>query len=277
MIVDTHVHVVSGDRVRYPILENAPDWPVTPVEGLVSDMDRLGIGRAMLVQTFFTYGVDNSYAVDSAKKFPDRFQVVAVIDQTASGAPDVLSELVERKGVRGLRLMPKGHPTGVLWDRKTFPVWQRAAELRIPITVAAEIEHIPHMPQVVERFGDVTICFEHMWGLEIGQPPFAQIAPVLELARFPNVRMKLAPNNSHAARDSKIEPRRFFEVLLEHFGIERLMWGSNYPAHTKKFGTLGDRLKIMQDDMSFLNDHDRKQFFGGSAECLWPALAKTAT
>jgi predicted TIM-barrel fold metal-dependent hydrolase len=273
MIIDTHVHVVSGDRSAYPMLDGAPDWPVTTDDRLLADMDALGIDAAMLVQTFFTYGFDNSYAIDAAARTPDRFQVVCVIDQTAADAPDVLSDLVRNHGVRGVRLMPKGFPDGVLWDERTFPVWRRAGELGIPLTVAAEIQHLPSMPAVVARFPEVRVCFEHMWGLEIGPPPFEKVQPIFALAQFPNVSLKLAPNNSFAARDAKVPPEQFYGLLAERFGVERLMFGSNYPAHTQKFGTLADRLAIMQEDFAFLSREEQAMVFGGNALKLWPFAA----
>jgi L-fuconolactonase len=272
VIVDTHVHVVSGNRHRYPVLPTAPDWPVTEAQGLVAAMDALQIGRALLVQTFFTYGTDNSYMIDAAANYPRRFQTVCVIDQTTPDAPDVLSGLVEKRGVRGLRLMPKGHPPGVLSNPQTFPVWQRAADLGIPVLVAAELEHLAEMPSVVERFPQISICFEHMWGLELGDPPYQRIAPIFELARFPNVRLKLCPNNSHAAREGGGSPKQFFGLLVERFGIKRLMWGSNYPAHSQKFGDLKRRLTVMEEDFSFLSDADRRWFFAETALSIWPGL-----
>ncbi len=168
MIVDAHVHVTSGNRTDYPQLASAPDWPVTPVENLTADMDVLGINAAVLVQTFFTYGTDNRYAIDAAAQYPSRFKVVCVIDQTAANAAEVLTELVKNHGVRGLRLMPKGHPASVLTNPLTFPVWETATKLGIPVTVAAEAEHIPHMPALAKNFPDVPICFEHRGGLEFG-------------------------------------------------------------------------------------------------------------
>lgn len=272
MIVDTHVHIVSGDRRRYPALPTAPDWPVTEVDALVAEMDALGIDRAVLVQTFFTYGVDNSYMIDAAHRHPQRFQTVCVIDQLATNAPDVLADLVQNHGVRGVRLMPKGQPAGVLTDPRTFPVWECAAALGIPITVAAELEHLPGMPAVVERFGNVRVCFEHMWALQVGDPPYELVQPIFALARFPNVHLKLCPNNSYAAREGKGTPRQFFELLADRFGIERMMWGSNYPAHTQKFGTLRHRLRIMQEDFAFMSDADRRWFFAESALSVWPEL-----
>lgn len=272
MIVDTHVHVVSSDRERYPVLAGAPDWPITEVDRLLADMDTLAIDRALLVQTFFTYGVDNRYMIDAAARHPDRFQTVCVIDQKAADAPDVLTDLVRNHGVCGLRLMPKGHPEGVLSDPRTFPVWKRTQELGIVVTVAAELEHLPAMPAVVERFPEAKICFEHMWALEVGDPPYPGVRAILALARFPNVYLKLCPNNSFAAREGKGTPQQFFGMLIEHFGIERMMWGSNYPAHAARFGDLAARLRIMQEDFSFLDAPARQRFFGGTALQLWPGL-----
>ncbi len=271
MIVDTHVHVVSGNRQKYPVLPEAPDWPVTEIDGLVRDMDAIGIDKAVLVQTMFTYGFDNSYMIDCAARYPTRFETVAVIDQTARNAPETLTDLVEKHRVRGVRFMPKGFPAGVLTNPQTFPVWQRASDLGIPITVAAELEHLPGMPSVVERFPQAKIAFEHMWALEL-TPPFDSIKPIFELARFPNVSLKLCPNNSHAVRDGKGKAEDFFGGLIARFGIGRVMWGSNYPAHSHRFGGLKERLHIMQEDFAFLGAADRERFFSGNALGFWPRL-----
>lgn len=270
-MIDTHVHVVSPDRNRYPAMENPPAWPAVTGDALAANMDAQRVTRALLVQSFFTYGFDNSYAIDCAAADPSRYQVVCVIDQTAPDATEVLTRLVSDHGVRGVRLMPKGMPEGVLWDPKTFGIWKRAGELGVPVTVAAEIQHMPGMPQVVERFPDVTVCFEHMWGIEVDAPPFARLEPVVALARFPNVRLKLAPNNCFAAREAGIPPRELFDHLIDHFGMERLMFGSNYPAHPGKFGDYTARVNVMREDLSYLSERDQEAFFGGNAARVWPA------
>jgi len=270
-MIDTHVHVVASDRDRYPVRENPPAWPAVTGDALAASMEAQGVTRALLVQSFFTYGFDNSYAIDCAAADPARYQVVCVIDQTAPDAPEVLTRLVRDQGVRGVRLMPKGMPDGVLWDPKTFGVWERAGELGVPLTVAAEIQHLPEMPQVVERFPDVTACFEHMWDAGIGAPPFAQLEPLVAHARVPNVRLKLAPNNGFAARDGGVPPRALFDHLIGHFGIERLMFGSNYPAHPAKFGDYAARVNIMREDLSYLSENEQAAFFGGNAARVWSA------
>jgi len=271
MIVDTHVHVVSDDLVRYPKREGAYTWPALTTEDLLATMDTCGIDRALLVQAFFTYGNDNSYAVDAALAHPERFLAVCVIDQLADDAPDVLTDLVENKGVRGLRLMGTKRP-GILNNPKTFPLWKRAAALGIPVCVAAELPEIPDALDVIGRFPNVPVALEHMWGLELGDPPYQHIRPVLAAARLPNVTLKLAPNNSFAARVGAATPQSFFGLLADNFAPQRMMWGSNYPAHWDKYGKIPERLSIMQEDLAFLGAEWNRWFFGDTALTFWPAL-----
>jgi L-fuconolactonase len=285
MIVDTHVHVVSDDRERYPQVSDGahgggapsvrdigqPEWPPLTGEQLVAMMDACGIDRALLVQTYFTYHYDNRYMIDCTVRYPGRFESVCVIDQLAPGAPDLLSELVERRGVRGLRMMGARGP-GSLKDPRSFPLWERAQKLRIPICIGAKIEELADVRVPLERCTDVPVALEHVWGLSIGDPPYAGLGPLWEMAQFPNVRLKTAPNNSHAARDGNRDPRPFFERLVAAFGANRIMWGSNYPAHWHHYGDLKERLAIMRDDFSFLGAEDRNWVFGETALSLWPML-----
>jgi predicted TIM-barrel fold metal-dependent hydrolase len=287
MIVDTHVHVVSDDRKKYPQVSDGahgtsapsvrdigqPEWPPLTIETLIEKMDGSGIDRALLVQTYFTYHFDNTYMIDCARAHPDRFESVCVIDQLAPGAPDLLTELVEKRGVRGLRMMgARGEK--VLGDPRTFPLWARAESLKIPICIGAKIDELPDVVAPIERFTNVKVALEHVWGLDLGDPPYERLKPLWDMARYPHVYLKTAPNNSHAARAGKGTPRQFFGRLVERFGPQRIMWGSNYPAHWHKYGDVKERLAIMEDDFSFLNDEDRRWIFGEAALSLWPSLRR---
>ena len=272
MIVDTHVHVTSDNLVKYPRVQDAYDWPTQTAESLLTSMKEVGIDRALLVQPYFTYHFDNSYQVDAALAYPDRFLCVCVIDQLAKNAPDVLTELVEKRGVRGVRIMHGKAHDGVLRDPRSIPVWERAGALGIPICLAARFDEIPDARVMIERFPKVTVALEHMWAQNVGEPPYAHLQPMFEMAQFPNVRLKITPNNSHAAREGKSRPRDFYGTLVECFGAKRLMFGSNYPAHWDRCGMIKDRLPLMQEDLAFLSKEDRRWIFGETALSLWPSL-----
>ena len=273
MIVDTHVHAIADDLRTYPKVPDAYDWPSLTDTELLGTMDRLGIDRATLVQPYFTYHYDNTYQIDCARAHPDRFCVVCVIDIADPKAPETLKRLVEKDGVRGVRIFP-GRRKGLLDDPKTFPVWETAIALGIPITVACNLDELHKMPAVVANFSSAkAICFDHMWAVSFANASFPETKLITALARFPNVYLKLCPNNSYAVREAKGTAESFYGTLAQAFGANRLMWGSNYPAHWDHYGKIEDRLPLMRQDLGFLAAADRAAFFGGTALRVWPRLA----
>jgi L-fuconolactonase len=275
MIVDTHVHIVAEDRKKYPSKADAPAWPLTTAEMLLSMMDANGIDRALLVQTYFTYGTDNGYVADSAVAHPDRFLGVCVLDPLAPDAPDQLSALYERGRVRGIRLMNDRKKNVIsIDDPKTFPLWERIAALKIPVCMAALIEDIPLVRVPAERFPQVPIALDHLWGLKVESPKFEMIQPFLDLARHPNIYVKTAPNNSVAVREVKGDTQAFYQRIVDAFGAKRIMWGSNYPAHTQAYGGIKERLALGRADLGFLSADEQKWIFGETALTLWPELRK---
>jgi L-fuconolactonase len=276
MIVDTHVHVVTSDRAKYPAAEKAPPWPPNTGDTLVALMDAANIDRALLVQTYFTYGYDNSFMSDTVLAHPNRFLGVCVLDPLSPGAPDELAALVERRGVRGIRLMnDRGHNVISIDDPHTFPLWERIDALGIPVCVASLIDDVARVRVPLERFPKVKVAIDHIWGLKVGTPPaFDRINPLLELSPFPNLYVKIAVNNSFALRESKATAEQFYGLLVSHFGANRIMWGSNYPAHSSVHGTLGERKALASKDLSFLSEQDRRWIFGETALALWPQLRR---
>jgi len=74
MIIDTHVHVVSGDQRKYPkqVAHAAPgEWVRdTSAEMLLSLNAQTGIDKTVLVQAYSAYKYDNSYTADCAARTP---------------------------------------------------------------------------------------------------------------------------------------------------------------------------------------------------------------
>ena len=92
MVIDTHVHVISGDQQKYPRRADAQEWVRdTPCEMLVALNRGAGVDRTLLVQGYGAYGCDNSYAADCARQYPDGFASVCILDQRKADAPEQLS------------------------------------------------------------------------------------------------------------------------------------------------------------------------------------------
>lgn len=291
MIVDTHVHVVSDDQRKYPrndsiqiSSENAnAGQAVTPggpggwvqymtAETLLSLNAQAGIDKTVLVQAYSAYKYDNSYTADCAAKYPDRFTSVCILDPTQSDTPDQLTYWVKQRGMRGLRLFTTTETEGTwLDDPRTFPVWERAASLGIPVCIMALFHQIPRVRTVLERFPNVTVALDHLAipRLSVG-PPYDSVQPLFELVRFPNLYLKFSSVSLYEARRGKSAPQEFFTRLIDRFGARRLMWGSNFPATHDR--SLKDQFNLAKQELSFLPQEDQRRIFGETALTLWPML-----
>ena len=286
MIVDTHVHVFTDDRKKYPQISDTAragsipsikeigqtEWPLTTAEILIAQMNEAGIDKATLVQAYFLYEYDNRYTTDSARAHPDRFTSIVVLDPMDPRSPDELSRLVAEEGVTGLRFMRGRLPASSLGEPATFPLWERMQKLKIPLAVNDRVWEIPKIRKAMERYPDVMVAFEHAWGHKVGAPPsYDVLEPLFAFADNPNVYIKTAINNIAAAREGGGTPRQLYEKLVSVFGAKRIMWSSNYPAHPR-FGSIKERLHIAKQELAFLGADDRAWIFGKTALAFYPSL-----
>lgn len=284
MIVDTHPHLLAKDTDKYPI---------TPIGGIQSEwskgrhltaeeflelMDDAGVDKAVLVQAATVHGYDNSYCADSAQRYPDRFVGVCTIDMLAPDAPDRLSYWVEERGMRGIRLFTTGSgrpETDWLDDPRTFPVWERARSLGIPVCVQMRATGIPRLRRVLERFTDIPVLVDHMAGPSLHDgPPYEAAKELFALADFPNVYLKFSTHNLVEAREGRSTPQAFFRAVIDRFGARRLMWGSNFP-NSRWDGPPGPYkglVELAKESLSFLSEEERNWLLGEAALAVYPWL-----
>jgi len=280
MIIDIHPHVISTDTMRYP---NAPvgghksDWsrerPVS-VEQMIEAMDQAGIMKSALVQASTCYGHDNSYIADAVAAHPNRFTGVFSVDVLAPDAPEKIRYWV-RRNLTGMRLFTAGStmPNQADWvdDPRSFPAWECASELKIPVCLQMTVKALPQLVRMLERFPNVRVILDHLAKPTLSDgPPYAAAADVFRLADYQNLYLKLTPRTVAEAQNGKASHATFFPLLISKFGASRIAWGSNYPASE---GTLPELLKVSQTALSVLPAEDRDWIFAGTALTLYPVLA----
>jgi predicted TIM-barrel fold metal-dependent hydrolase len=280
MIVDSHPHVISTETERYP---NAPigghksNWsrerPVS-VEQMIGAMDRAGIAKSALVQASTCYGHDNSYVADAVAAHPERFTGVFSVDILAPDAPQKMRYWISRK-LTGMRLFTAGStmPNQADWvdDPRSFPAWDTATELRIPICMQMTVKAIPRLIRMLERFPKVPVILDHLAKPDLSDgPPYNGATDVFRLADYKNLYLKVTPRTVADAQSGKATHATFFPLLVSKFGAPRIAWGSNYPASE---GTLPELLRLSQAALSVLSVQDRDWIFSRTALILYPALA----
>ncbi|MSO82113.1 MAG: amidohydrolase [Acidobacteria bacterium] len=279
-VVDIHPHIISTDTLRYPrapIGGHQSVWsrerPVG-VEQMIVEQDRAGVRKAALVQASTCYGHDNSCVADAVQAYPERFAGVFSCDILSLDATGTMAHWMAR-GLTGLRLFTTGStmPGQADWldDARSFPAWRKAEDARLPVCLQMTAEGIPQLVNVLERFPGLRVILDHLARpvLDDG-PPYRAADGLWDLARYPNVYLKVTERNFLGARTGQATPDTFFGRLVSDFGASRIAWGSNYPASER---SLPDLLNLAQDTLAFLPERDREWIFSLTAHTLYPSLA----
>ena len=128
------------------------------------------------------------------------------------------------------------------------------------------------LAEIARRYPQMNLLLDHMGypDLKAAREAFE---PIVELARFDNIHVKISDVKGRSAEDfpfADIHP--FIQWLLEAFGGARVLWGTGYPGcHRTKHNwlTLADELRLVREGFSFLDDGQREQILGGTAVGVW--------
>jgi L-fuconolactonase len=271
-IVDGHAHIISSDPGRYP---HPPDWPGAPVvdaETLLQRMAAAGVDQAVLVQYSRAHGYDNRYVLDTAAAHPERFVAVCTIDGRQPGAPAQLAACYER-GAGGLRIRAPGRDGPLDW-LDCPDLLQRAADLDLPVCVhfmeSVQAEGLRRLPSILTRFPTLRVVLDHA-----GNPPWREgppeygLLPLLALAKFERLIIKFATINLERLHQAGVAPRAVLGRLVDTFGAQRIMWGSDAPNTP---GNYPDMVQWMHSVLSAVSEDDRRWIVGGTARAVYPRL-----
>ena len=281
MIVDTHTHVIARDEARYPLRPSGVgsqwfrDAPCT-AEELAELTTASGVDAAVLVQAFGAYSYDNSYVVDSAAARPERYVSVAIVDAEDPASPATVSALAHEKAFTGVRLFSIGaleHPQPRWLDHPvTFELWEVCASLGLRVVVACLPEHLARLQRVLEQYPRQPVVLDHCGFVELdGGPPYPQAAALFQLVEHTNLHLKITSHVLEAA-DAHGDACEIVDRLVDEFGAERLVWGSDFPqTHDRSYAEL---VALAQRACRNLSERDRALVLGDTALQLWPELAR---
>jgi predicted TIM-barrel fold metal-dependent hydrolase len=266
-IIDPHVHVWKHDP-QYPFAEGAhvPDRDATP-EMLLDLMKANGVSKTVIIQVIH-YKYDNRFLADVLKRYAGTFQGVCRVDPSNPAAPDHLSQLVQQ-GFRGVRLSPSGDASGDWIRGPLMPsLWKRCSDLKVPMTVLAPITRMPDVAALLEKLPELTVVIDHMADCPIDQP--AQLEKLIALRRYPKVFVKI----SHTWSISKqaypwLDAQEYVKRLHQAYGPQRLMWATDWPI-IEGYSTYDKALRVVRDEMQFLNSDDRQWMLSKTIERVWP-------
>ncbi|MCH7789929.1 MAG: amidohydrolase [Acidobacteria bacterium] len=270
MIIDAHTHIIAADRDRYPFRRPAGGglrWPEEhplSVEGLIKEMNDAGVGAAIVVQPS-VYGTDNRYVIESAAG-SDRLVAIAIVD-VDDGHFDETANLCAQRRCGGVRLfdVPPSEPS-FLDDGRATAVAKTIAAAGGRVCVCALEPALGRVASLAASIPNTTLVLEHCGFADFTDgPPFARAQPLFDLASHPGVVLKVTPTSLLEAETAGVESSEVVAALAEHFGADRLMWGSDSPFQVVT-ESYEDSISLVRDRLDFLSDTDRKHILNDTAE-----------
>lgn len=279
-MIDSHAHLLTADTEKYPpsppsgeLKPGEMDDPMT-LERLMADMDKAGVDKAVLVQRGSVYGFDNSYVCDSAARFPDRLAAVCAINGEADDAADRTKHWVSDRGAVGIRFMELKRGGDISWldcdnSRKA---WRTALDLDVPVCVHYfpwnREEGLTHLCSILETQPETAVVIDHFSNMnsKAGAPDYGVDDLLKRVAEFANVNVKFTTIPLGRLTNEGIETSPIVKRVVELFGADRVMWGSDISQSPGTYEYMAD---LARQSVTSLSADDAERVLGGTTAAVY--------
>ena len=238
--VDAHQHFWRLARGDYGWLTPAlapihRDFGPADLEPLLR---HAGIDVTVLVQAAPTVA-ETRFLLDCAADTPFVAGVVGWAPLDAPSAADVVADLAANARLRGLRPMLHDIPDVDWMLRPALAPGLRAmAALDLTFDALVRPPHLPNLLRLLERHPDLRVVIDHGAKPDIATARSASWAgDMARLARQTGAWVKLSGLVTEDGPGWSVERLRpYVDHLLEHFGPDRMIFGSDWPVVTLRAG-----------------------------------------
>lgn len=270
-VIDSHVHVWTDDRTRYPRAAGERDYEparFTP-EDLFRQTKPVGVTKVVLIQMSF-YGTDNSYMLDCMRAHPGTFSGIGIVDSTGS-SPDRDMRNLAAQGVRGFRILPGASPSHWLDSAGMKAMWATGAKERLAMCTLVGPDALPSIGRMCEKYPETPVVIDHLARIGAdGKIRDADLRLLSGLAKHREVKVKVS---AFYALGRKQDPYRdlvpMIRRVFEDYGPRRLMWGSDCPFQVMEGHRYEPSIRLIRDGLPFLSADDREWLLGRTAESVF--------
>ncbi|MBW2232236.1 MAG: amidohydrolase family protein [Deltaproteobacteria bacterium] len=267
-MIDAHQHFWTLARGDYGWL--SPDESVLYRDFAPDDLapliERAGITRTVVVQAAPTLD-ETRYLLGVAEGSSFVAGVVGWVDLAGAEVEASLDLLASHALFRGVRPMVQDiADDDWMLGRALTPGLKALGERNLSFDALVLPRHLPRLHRLMERHPDLRVVIDHAAKPEIAAGHFdAWAEEIARLARETPVLCKLSGLVTEAARAWQASDLRpYVAHLLECFGTDRLLWGSDWPVVELAGGFARWRetsLLLLEE----LGDTERAAILGGNA------------
>jgi L-fucono-1,5-lactonase len=262
-VVDAHLHIWDLERSDYAWL--SPDHPLHrtfTAEQAHAELEAAGIASAVLVQAEDSVR-DTELMLEAAAQHP---WIAGVVGWVQLDAP----ELGDTERLCGVRHLVHDDPRD---DFLAMPTVRRSLRELAERDLAFDVpdawpRHVAATADLAAAIPELRIVLDHL-----GKPPFGGDwdgwrAALAQVAAQPNTVAKVSGLQVPDRPFTPEHVRPAWEVALELFGPERLMWGSDWPITVLVEG-YGHAWEVMSSLVAELSADEQERILSGTARSVY--------
>ena len=238
-IIDTHQHLWDTENLEYPWLEG---FDLLAKRYTAQDY-REAIGDLNVIKSVHVEGDPaETDVVKEVEWLTEIAETDGMIGAIAAAAPlekpnaeAILEQLVGFERVVGVRRMAWHHPDPQFYaSPELINGVKLLTKFDLSFELCANSMQLPAAIELVKATPDVRHALNHCGGPDIKGEQFEPWAThIRELAAFENVHCKVSGIVTTASENwTREELKPYIQHLIEAFGYERLMFGSDWPVCT---------------------------------------------
>ena len=234
---------------------------------LADHIQQVGVDKTVLVQTQHTLK-ENDWALDLAENTDYIAGVVGWVDLAADDIEDQILHYKEMDKFVGVRHITQDEPDDNFIIREDVLRGLKVLEKHnVPFDLLFYVKHLHHAQHLGQMFGELPMVIDHLSKPEIKNQRLDNWEANIRLAAsFPNIMCKLSGMVTEADWNhwSPSDLKPYVEIVLEAFGPERCMFGSDWPV-CELAASYADVHHALTETVGVLSECERDDLFGGTA------------
>jgi L-fuconolactonase len=277
--IDAQVHTYERNHSGRPWAATLTGPEQVTGDDMVRAMDAVGVDGALLISVFTMYRYDASYAVEVRNKYPGRFALIKPVNPSDPAVAETIAQWAATPGTVGIRIMMNRDVSEDPADPGINRVLAAGARHGLPVNILCW-GRLEQAAALAARNPDTSIVIDHLGLQQPFEPPppaqpFADLPKVLEVARQPNVAIKITgactlSREAYPYKDIWDPLARIFDA----FGIDRCMWGTDWTRAVKLLTYQQGVDAFRNTDR--LSDSDKRTLMGGTLQRVYKWSPKKA-
>jgi predicted TIM-barrel fold metal-dependent hydrolase len=270
-ILDTHLHLVYPDRFNYPWLSNAPainkPWSA---EAYFAEALPLGIEGALHMEVDVAEA-DMEAESAFAATLPHVVGAIAACRPEHSAFVDYIERISQNPAIKGVRRILHEVPDDLSDSDLFVENLRHLPDYDLSFDLCLRADQLPIATRLAQSAPDVSFILDHCGNPDInglGLDPWRDA--LRAVAKNPNVNAKISGIVNHCDPGWTAQTLKpYVEHVIECFGWERVVWGSDHPVATVTGGTLTDWVSAIREIVAGASQDEQAKLFHRNAERIY--------